>query len=283
MTAPKEESGIKMRYLYILLCAALLLSLCACTAAPQPTDAPTDPPTQAEPVTEPATEPPTEAPTEPETTADEFPTAVLSDYSDGVYVCVTYPVLPSATANAAIEAFVKEMIAYYCPEADTTTLKTEAMEHPPEMQDRTRSLELSGRVTFQSDELVCVVLEGMHNVRTAAHPNHLFSTRNFDPQTGETIRFSDRYVIDEALYEAFAASAVAFITERADGGTWPKGWGSFAEMFCDEEEFINGLTAEEEYHALYTEDGLYISFPVAYALGGHMEVPIPDSALTPIS
>ena len=263
-----------MRYFCILLCAALLLSLCACTAAPQPTDAPTDPPTQAEPVTE--------SPTQPETTGDEFPTAVLSEYSKEVYVRVTYPILPSATANAAIEAFANEMIAQYCPEADAVTLETEAPEHPPEAQDSARSLELSGRVTFQSDELVCVVLEGLHNVRTAAHPNHLFSTRNFDPQTGETLPFAGRYVIDEALYEAFAASAEAVLTEQA-GGTWPEGWASFAEMFCDKDAFIAGLTVEEEYHVLYTGDGLYISFPVPFALGGHMEIPIPDSALTPIS
>lgn len=269
-----------MRYFCILLCAALLLSLCACTAAPQPTDAPTDPPTQAEPVTEPATQPITQPETQlPETepttaVSEEITMAVISEYSAENYVHAAFPVLPSGPmASAAIQNFVEETIAAYCPEANNLTLEEEPPEHVPSFADSDCSLELLGRVTLYTDELLSIAFEGQTYSRDAAYPLGLLFTMNLNPKTGEYIRFADRYVVDKPLYDAVAARATELLTEAA-GGEWPEGWGTFAEQICDEASFLTGLLEEKDFCVYFTENGVCINLPVSHALGDYLTVPL---------
>ena len=273
-----------MRFWCFLLCAALLLSLCACAQPPVLVPAADAAKIPAAPTAEPTTETAQPARSEPEAVVSEdIATAVLSEYSKEVYVRISYPVLLSSPmVSASIEGFVEEIIAQYRPEATDLALELTPPEHAPYWPDSDLALELTGRITFCSEELVSVVFEGLYNAKTAVHPTNLLISRNFDPQTGERIRFADRYVIDSALYEAFAASAEATITEQV-GGTWPKGWGTFAEVFsCDEQTFIARLTAEETYHTSFTQTAVYISLPTSHSACDHQEFPLPYDTLTPI-
>lgn len=135
------------------------------------------------------------------------------------------------------------------------------------------------RITCQREDLLSIVFEGLYNDRTAAHPIHLFFALNIEPKSGETVAFSDRYAIDDALYETFAACAERDITENA-GGTWPEGWGTFSDTICDKDSFLNGMRTSLDFSVFFAEEGVGISYPVPYALGDHMEVILPYDALT---
>ena len=62
-------------------------------------------------------------------------------------------------------------------------------------------VEIKSQIVLQEDECVSIVFEGMYNCRTAAHPTHLFFTYNFNPKSGERILYSDKYEIEDTLYE----------------------------------------------------------------------------------
>ena len=270
-----------MRNLCVLLCAAVLLFLCACAARQEPTEAAqSEPPAQTAPASEPATQPITQTETrlpetEPTTAAsDEITMAVISEYSAENYVHAVFPVLPSGPmASAAIQNFVEETIAAYCPGANNLTLEEEPPEPAPSFADSDCSLELTGRVTLYTDELLSIVFEGQTYSRDAAYPLGLMFTMNLNPKTGEYIRFSDRYVVDKPLYDAVAARATELLTE-ASGGEWPAGWGTFAEQICDEAHFLTGLLEEKDFCVYFTEEGVCINLPVSHALGDYLTVPL---------
>ena len=112
----------------------------------------------------------------------------------------------------------------------------------PPFADSDCSLELIGRVTLYTDELLSIVFEGQTYSRDAAYPLSLMFTMNLNPKTGEYIRFSDRYVVDKPLYDAVAARATELLTE-ASGGEWPEGWGTFAEQIeAAQSDQIDGVT-----------------------------------------
>lgn len=182
-------------------------------------------------------------------------------------------------ANDAIRAWLKEMVTAICGTLDCALEETSEPLRPIDNEESSISLFLEYRITCQREDLLSIVFEGLYNDRTAAHPMHLFFTLNIEPQSGETITFSDRYAIDDALYETFAACAERDITENA-GGTWPEGWGTFSDTICDKDSFLNGMRTSLDFSVFFTEEGVGISYPVPYALGDHMEVILPYDALT---
>ena len=42
---------------------------------------------------------------------------------------------------------------------------------------------------------------------------------------------------------------------------------------------MNGLSSGDDFHVFYTAEGVGISYPVPYAMGDHLEVMLPYSAL----
>ena len=139
---------------------------------------------------------------------------------------------------------------------------------------------LEARVICRTKDLVSIAFEGTLDQKDAAHPVSLFLILNYNPETLTQVHFYDLYVVDEALYRAFAEKAENVLLQEL-GGQWPDGWRGFAEEICSEEQFMKGLQSESDYAWFLTETGVVISYPVPHVLGDQRQVELPYSALSP--
>lgn len=255
-----------MRIFITILCAALLFSLCGCANSDL------------------ETEQQTQTATEQDAASEEIMTAYLLERSGENNICVAYPVVPSAEAdavNTVIYDFIRQETERLCFNACNVT---DAAEKPADISPEYSLylLELDYRMASFSDEMISIIFEGLFSYKKAAHPVNVFFTLNIDPANGQKISFADRYVIDDALYDVFAAYARKDITEKA-GGTWPENWGSFSEAICDKDAFLDGLSSSKDFHVFYTDEGIGISYPVPHVMGDHLEVVLPYSEVVKIS
>lgn len=209
-------------------------------------------------------------------------TVYLIENSEENTICVAYPNLQLPESNAAnntIKDFVQKKISEICLMADFNLTESTVKLSETTANYQNTYLNIDYRITYCTEDLISIVFEGLYNYKKAAHPIHLLFSLNMDPASGKQIAFTDRYVVDENLYEVFAAQAEMDITEGA-GGTWPKGWGAFSEMICSKSDFLTGLVSEVDFHVFYTTEGVEISYPVPYAMGNHLEVALPYSVMT---
>ena len=140
------------------------------------------------------------------------------------------------------------------------------------------SVDLVGEISFADDEMLSVVFSGLMNTKSAAHPTNVLFSININLKKLTKVRFSELYLINNDLYLTFSKLAEDAIIELA-GGRWPLGWGDFGSELCSEEDFIIGMELENEYYWYFVDDGIYISYPVPYALGNHLEVLIPHELI----
>ena len=137
------------------------------------------------------------------------------------------------------------------------------------------------RVEYYSETVVSIVVEGLYNKRGTAHPIHFLWTLNYNPETLETVSFSQQYKVDADLYRVFSQTAQSDIIALCDG-KWPAGWGDFEEAICSEDRFLEGLSANGNFYYYFTENGVVVSIPVAYVMGNYMEVFLPYNTLTAV-
>jgi len=78
-------------------------------------------------------------------------------------------------------------------------------------------IEVKSTISFISDDLISIVFEGFYNYKSAAHPTNLLFSLNYNPQTMDTIAFTDKYIVDEALYKVFTKMAESNIKNECDG------------------------------------------------------------------
>ena len=143
-------------------------------------------------------------------------------------------------------------------------------------------VDLQGKTTYRSEQIASVIFQGMINLKSAAHPMHVFFSLNYNPKTLETIDFLDIHSVTEELYIAFALEGEKTIKEK-NGGEWPQGLGGFSEVFCSKEAFLRGMEKEspidQRIYFYYTEEKTGFSFSTVHALGGHIEVELSRSLL----
>ncbi|MBE6713615.1 MAG: hypothetical protein E7580_08950 [Ruminococcaceae bacterium] len=138
--------------------------------------------------------------------------------------------------------------------------------------------DLRMEITYRSEKVTSFVLEGMTNVRQAAHPMHSLTSYNFDSY-GNPVLFEKLYPIDDELYDVFSMAGEAAIIEEA-GGKWPETFESFSKTLCSRESFLKNLSnnaAEDPIYWYCTEEGVVFSYSVPFALGGHKEATVPYS------
>lgn len=200
----------------------------------------------------------------------------LMEMSADKQISVKLPVIAGekqTTIHALLQSFVQSKLE----RAFGLELALQPAEQAPalgDVPDTEYWVELNARITWQSEDLISIVFEGMYNYARAAHPTHLFFSVNIVPDQAKQICFTERFALDQALYKTFAKCAENAILSATDG-KWPEGWGSFSEELCSEQEFLNGLKNEDAFSWYYTETGVGISYPVPYALGDHLEVILP--------
>lgn len=138
-------------------------------------------------------------------------------------------------------------------------------------------LELNTTITYASENVVSVVVEGLFNKKTTAHPTHWFFTINFNPKTCEIVRFSDYYELDARVYELFSDAIIKKVSQQ-NGGVWPEVLDDFSDHFCSQEDFLRDMADGTMYY-YFTEDGVEISCKVIFSMGNHMEVELPYDVL----
>lgn len=218
----------------------------------------------------------------------EYLTGYYYELSEKNIIRVAYPVLlygNTGKLNAMISDFAYEETNRRCFDECELTEATELPADFPSDKEMYESdysnyaLHLDYRVTSLTDDVISIVFDGMINLKMSAHPTHLFFTLNIDRKNEQIIRFEDRYVVDDALYDTFAEYAQKDLMEMAQSDVWPENWDTFSEMFCRKESFLNAITSANESHFYFTEQGVGISYPVAHVMGDHLETVIPYSEL----
>ncbi len=129
---------------------------------------------------------------------------------------------------------------------------------------------IEGSVSKKSDDIISITFKGMYNYKTAAHPNHIFFTLNFDPVTGERIYFEDQYTVNDEMYRIFVSHAQkAFDSFAGDTGI------SVENDLCPIDTFMNGIKNEKTVCVYYTDDSIGIKYEVPHAAGDYQTVEIP--------
>lgn len=182
-------------------------------------------------------------------------------------VSVTYPVFSGAdmqAINADIYAFAKDFAELYYGQ-DYTDLQ----------------LELTFEVKRYDSEYLSIAFTGTGNVRTAAHPNNLFLTKNYDLQKKQAITLSALHTIDCAFADALYTAAEEQFTALArqdssfDAETV---WEIFQADYPTADALLPVLqkcdTDPTRCQSYITRNAIGVSLPVSHAGGDHIEVEV---------
>ena len=143
---------------------------------------------------------------------------------------------------------------------------------PTEPADRLYYLDLSCRVTYEHEDFVSIVFEGLYNMKTAAHPINLLFSLNVNRYTNERVMLKDIWPLDDVFYDTYRPLAQAALTAKF-------GEDISIDDLLKKDSLLNGLQTEKEYCVYYTQSGMVISIPVIHALGDHFETEIPYQML----
>lgn len=173
-----------------------------------------------------------------------------------------------------IEEFVCSKIFEFIEE--TISLSRETEKHfCDSVEDYKHYIEIESDLAYSSENIVSVIFTGLFNEKNSAHPQQLFFTLNFNPKTLKTVYFTEKYLLDDELYNNFCRQAEKNLLEEMDGKL-PESWGDFSKILCDRKNFFEGIknegTSSSFICCYYTVNGVGFSYPVVYALGGHKEV-----------
>ena len=151
-------------------------------------------------------------------------------------------------------------------ESETSISNIDKRMEPSEYS--TQYLHISGKITFKNDTLVSLVFTGNQNVKSAAHPNEVFFTINVDVHTAQRVSLADVCAIDDSLYTAFLTHVNSERISRDE---------LLSLKAFEKEVFLEGLAQEPEngFYGYFKPNYVCISYPVAYALGNHIEAEIP--------
>lgn len=182
-------------------------------------------------------------------------------------VSVTYPVFSDADMqkiNADIYTFAKNFAELYYGQ-DYTDLQ----------------LELTFEIERYDSEYLSIAFTGTGNVRTAAHPNNLFLTKNYDLQKKQAITLSALHTIDRAfadtLYTAVEEQFTALSRQDSsfDAETM---WKIFQADYPTADALLSVLqkcdTDPTSCQSYITRNAIGVSLPVSHVGGDHIKVEV---------
>lgn len=182
-------------------------------------------------------------------------------------VSVVYPVFSGADMqkiNADIYTFAKNFAELYYGQ-DYTDLQ----------------LELTFEVKRYDSEYLSIAFTGTGNVRTAAHPNNLFLTKNYDLQKKQAITLSALHTIDRAfadtLYTAVEEQFTALSRQDSsfDAETM---WKIFQADYPTADALLSVLqkcdTDPTSCQSYITRNAIGVSLPVSHVGGDHIKVEV---------
>ena len=206
-----------------------------------------------------------EEPLEEDSHTDEVYSYLIEDTEKNL-ISIKMPEEPQY--NSVIEEYIVAEIRDTWGETfDLTHSKTDVADKQRDYSEI--YLELNATTTFESEEVVSVVVQGLFNKKGTAYPTHWFFAINFNPQTLEKVKFSDFYVVNQTLYEKFSEKVTANIAEQ-NGGVWPEMLGEFEMAVCSEDSFLSGLESGSVCY-YFTENGVGFCCPVRHVLGDYQK------------
>lgn len=183
----------------------------------------------------------------------------------------------SAEEITFVQILVQEKILAMIGEELDLIQSKESVKSKDQVYSQYRIL-MKSQITYEDDTHVSIIFNGLLENKSSAHPTHWLFSLNYNPQTLQTIPFSQKHTVDKQLYLVFADLAEKAIEEEC-AGILPTGWESFKEPICSEKAFLDGMLAEDEFCYYMQDTGIVISYPVPFALGNHKEVIIPYDKL----
>ena len=162
-----------------------------------------------------------------------------------------------------------------CQLTRTDSMSTEFFERFDKREYTEYCVEIDGTVTKSDDGIISIKFEGLVNYMTAANPNHILFTGNVDKTTGERVLFTDKYNINDELYDVFLSYAQEEIDRILEEESL-----SVEEQLCPEDSFLMGISDESSVCVYYSDESVIISYEVPFAVGGHREAQIPLSDLS---
>lgn len=182
-------------------------------------------------------------------------------------VSVAYPVFSGADMqeiNADIYAFAKDFAELYYGQ-DYTDLQ----------------LELIFEIKRYDSEYLSIAFTGTGNVLTAAHPNNLFLTKNYDLQKKQPITLSALHTIDRAFADAlYTAAEEKFIALARQDSSFDAEtmWEIFQADYPTADALLPVLqkcdTDPTSCQSYITRNAIGVSLPVSHAGGDHIEVEV---------
>ena len=211
---------------------------------------------------------------------DRVKSFYLTEESAENLISVQVPVVTTANAQA-VNACIKEqvynelqhwLLLEKCNLKESATPIASISERIDPSEYSTQFLHISSHLSFESEEFISLVFTGMHNVKSAAHPNEVFFSINVDVRLAERVGIADIYAVDDSLYTAFLQYVNS---ERVSNNEL------MSLNVFEKDVFLEGLTQEPEkgFYSYFTPTHVGISCPVIYALGNHIEAEIPKQTV----
>lgn len=134
-------------------------------------------------------------------------------------------------------------------------------------------LKITYRAEFLNDDILSIIMTGIYNISTAAHPLNIYFTLNIDMKECKALRYSDIYDVDGTIstIQRYAEMQLSkpiykfiFNDEKYD-----------IKYYMEKVDFFdNGIC-----YSAYYKKFCVLSFSISHPLGDHAEVIIPLSVL----
>nr|WP_254664415.1 DUF4163 domain-containing protein [Paenibacillus polymyxa] len=156
-------------------------------------------------------------------------------------------------------------------------LKTEALEGLQDYADSNSGVhvEIDYEIKRQSERFLSVQYTGIHYVKDAAYPTHMFYTTNLDMKQVSRIRLRDLVKIEKPFIELIKSGKITAVQPEQQGliGDFTKD--DLIKLLTNADVTKGSLAeVEMESFSYFTNDSLGVSVPMAHVVGDHAEYEI---------
>ncbi|QYK64569.1 DUF4163 domain-containing protein [Paenibacillus sp. S25] len=156
-------------------------------------------------------------------------------------------------------------------------LKTDALEGLQNYADSNSGVhvEIDYEIKRQSERFLSVQYTGIHYVKDAAYPSHMFYTTNLDMKQASRIRLRDLVKIEKPFIELIKSGKITAVQPEQQGliGDFTKD--DLIKLLANADVTKGSLVeVEMESFSYLTNDSLGMSVPMAHVVGDHAEYEI---------
>lgn len=156
-------------------------------------------------------------------------------------------------------------------------LKADALEGLHDYADSNAGVhvEIDYEIKGQSERFLSVQYTGIHYVKDAAYPTHMFYTTNLDMKQVSRIRLRDLIKVEKPFIELIKSGKITAVQPEQQGLISDFTKDDLIQLLANA-DVTKGSPAEAEMESFsyLTSDSLGISIPVAHAVGDHAEYEI---------